>query len=367
MFSCSHYSDFLFDPIGKQSAMSNRGQEATTGEGSPMAIPKPMVPTKARPLNLVSRSPWSERNSSQNFGYLVNLENAECGNSLQTASKSEIIVSKHEIHEPSTHDLDLSVLTKDFGNYSKLLNFFNESIKNKCVNMGIFMSSSMKAAIHLGPNCLANLEVYKNTNFEENISLFNITQMMILELSEEILNVKPLESSSPSWTRSVLSHDQAITWTKAKVRVYSDSFLFVGKMNDSKDAITRWEGQVEEFKMYPSYKELSGIDGEAIEFDWNIFSGLSSLQILQEIQQDLDRKIIQPEEFTDRIIFMSMFNDIDWTKEMMRFSVSNAEKVKDYAMRILQRTLDVSGSWIGTEVVWRILVHYQWRMGLHCR
>ena len=291
MFSCSHYSDFLFDPIGKQSAMSNRGQEATSGEGSPMAIPKPMVPTKARPLNLVSRSPWSERNSSQNFGYLVNPENAECGNSLQTASKSEIIVSKHEIHEPSTHDLDLSVLTKDFGRYSKLLNFLNKSSKNKCVNMGIFMSSSMKAAIHLGPNCLANLEVYKNTNFEENISLFNITQMMILEHSEEILNVKPLESSSPSWTRSVLSHDQAITWTKAKVRVYSDSVLFVGKMNDSKDAITRWEGQVEEFKMYPSYKELSGIDGEAIEFEWNIFPGLSSLQILQEIQQDLDRKI----------------------------------------------------------------------------
>ena len=25
------------------------------------------------------------------------------------------------------------------------------------------MSSSMKAAVHLGPNCLHNLEIYKNT------------------------------------------------------------------------------------------------------------------------------------------------------------------------------------------------------------
>ena len=42
MFSCSHFSDFLSDDrIGKQSAMSKRGQETTSGEGSPMAKPKP--------------------------------------------------------------------------------------------------------------------------------------------------------------------------------------------------------------------------------------------------------------------------------------------------------------------------------------
>ena len=177
------------------------------------------------------------------------------------------------------------------------------------------MSSSMKAAIHLGQNYLANLEVHKSTNFEEIESVVNITQKLALEHSQEILNVKPLESSSPSWTRSVLSHDQAIKWTKAKVRVYSDSVLCVGQMNESKEAIKRWEGQMEEHKMFTSYKELLGIDGEAIEFEWKIFSGFSSLQILPEIQRDLKRKSIEPEEFKDQIIFMSMFNDIDWTRE----------------------------------------------------
>ena len=58
------------------------------------------------------------------------------------------------------------------------------------------MSSSMKAAVHLGPNCLTNLEIYKNTNFEEIQSSFNITQKWILERSEEILTVNTLESSS---------------------------------------------------------------------------------------------------------------------------------------------------------------------------
>ena len=114
------------------------------------------------------------------------------------------------------------------------------------------MPSSTKAAIHLGPNCLANLEVYKNRNFEEIQSLFNITQKLILEHSEEILNVNTIESASPSWTRSALSHDQAIKWTEAKSRVYSDSVQCVGQMNERKETITRWEGQVAEFKMYLS-------------------------------------------------------------------------------------------------------------------
>ena len=92
--------------------------------------------------------------------------------------------------------------------------FSMDSCKTNVLIWGLFSASSMKAAIHLGPNCLANLEVYKNTNFEEIESLFNITQKLMLEHSEEILNVKPLESSSSSWTRSVLLHDQAIKWTK---------------------------------------------------------------------------------------------------------------------------------------------------------
>ena len=132
------------------------------------------------------------------------------------------------------------------------------------------MCSSMKATIHLGPKFLANLDVFKNTNFEDIQSLFNITQKWILEHSEEILNVHTIESTLPSWTRSITSHDQVIQWTKAKVRVYSDSVLCLEKMYDNRDAIFRCEGQVEEFKMSVSYKELIGNDGEAIEFEWNI-------------------------------------------------------------------------------------------------
>ena len=42
---------------------------------------------------------------------------------------------------------------------------------------------------------------------------------------------------------------------------------------------------------------------------------------------------------------MSMFNDIAWTKNDEN-CISNAEKVKNYEMKFLARTWDISGSWV---------------------
>ena len=47
----------------------------------------------------------------------------------------------------------------------------------------------------------------------------------------------------------------------------------------------------------------------------NNFPGFTTLIILQEIQEDLEEKNIKPENFKDRIIFMSMLNDILWKSD----------------------------------------------------
>ena len=78
----------------------------------------------------------------------------------------------------------------------------------------------MKAAIHLGPTCVSNSEVYKNTEFDDIESVFSIAQKLVMEHSEEILNVKCMEYSSPSWARSVLANHQAIKRAKAKICAY---------------------------------------------------------------------------------------------------------------------------------------------------
>ena len=87
-----------------------------------------------------------------------------------------------------------------------------------------------------------------------------------------------------------------------KVCVYADSALCVGQMRDNPEAIERWECQVEGLRLYSSYQDAVGIDGEPIE-----------LSLLREIQNDLETKNIKPED-KDRINFVSMFSDIVWKK-----------------------------------------------------
>ena len=55
-------------------------------------------------------------------------------------------------------------------------------------------------------------------------------------------------------------------------------------------------------------------DSTENRFEWTIFQGFSSLSLLHEIQKDLETKNIKPEDFNDRIIFMSMFDNIVWKK-----------------------------------------------------
>ena len=83
-------------------------------------------------------------------------------------------------------------------------------------------------------------------------------------------------------------------------------------------------------KRYPSYQDAVGLGGEAVEFEWTIFQGFTTLTILKEFQKERGRTSSQN---TSRI-FMSMFNDIEW-KENDENCISNAEKVKNYSKRFL--------------------------------
>ena len=218
-----------------------------------------------------------------------------------------------------------STFGREVGNVCNQRNIFNGCTQDQCTDMGIVLASSMKATIHLGPDFLTNSEIYKNTKFEKIWSVFNSTQKLRNEHSEEILNMECLEYSSPSWTRSILANNQA----KVKVCVYADSVLCVGQVKDISGATERWPGQVENLKMYSSYQDEVGLDREPIEFEWNIFPEFSSLSLLREIQNDLESKNIKPEDFKDRTIFMSMKSRITpWSfdQDIGRFWVQDRKR-----------------------------------------
>ena len=106
-------------------------------------------------------------------------------------------------------------------------------------------------------------------------------------------------------------------------------------------------------KMSASHKELLGIDGVPIEFEWKNLPGFTSLEILQRIQNDLRERNIEPDKFTDRTIFMSMFDDIDWTRKRKRWNLYfDFRKSQGIREEISAGTSDVPRSWRRKEVVW---------------
>ena len=79
----------------------------------------------------------------------------------------------------------------------------------------------------------------------------------------------------------------------------------------------------------------------------------ATLEILQKMHTISEDRQINPELFEVRIIFMSMSNDIDWTKENSKVCLSNSEKVKNYAKRFQRGHRSLLGpgdeeKWYGT-------------------
>ena len=110
-------------------------------------------------------------------------------------------------------------------------------------------------------------------------------------------------------------------------------FCFVPwKMNENPQSNIAWEDRLTWFKSSSEYRALDRIDGEPMEFEWNIFPRFTTLLLCHKVQELLSRLSVTPEKFTGRIIFMSMFNKISWgSKDNKIECESNAQLVSLYA------------------------------------
>ena len=117
----------------------------------------------------------------------------------------------------------------------------------------------------------------------------------MIEGNSEIKIVLRADVASSLWEKPVLLKEQAAKWTKARVNVHSDFVLCLGRVYGPEDAAKRWTDQVSTSKMCHTFRELQGLDGEPIDFEWKIFPGVTALDILHEIQADLQGKHITPD------------------------------------------------------------------------
>ena len=131
------------------------------------------------------------------------------------------------------------------------------------------MSSTLEASVLMGKNCLEILHSIKNTRKDLTLKqVFDISEKLIVEQSDEILGVNPIKWEDFSWKQlPLVSDEEVISLSHAKVYVFSDSVVCLGKMNQNPESNTVWEEKLTLFKSSPEYKTLDKIDGEPMEIE----------------------------------------------------------------------------------------------------
>ena len=188
------------------------------------------------------------------------------------------------------------------------------------VNLAIwemFMNTTLRAALHLGKDYDTNLRC-KELSMENNRTAFQGNRKAD-QWSDKNHWHKPDQFPRFKVGIDKLIAQSSLSISTAMVHVFSDSVLCLGKMGDN--PVESWKSKIQWYSDNDYFRELNRIDGQPIEFEWKILAGLAAAGILNEIQQMMGELQCEPENFTGRIIFMSMFNDMVWDAMMNYVSI----------------------------------------------
>ena len=164
--------------------------------------------------------------------------------------------------------------------------------------------------------------------------MFDISTRLVSE-QDEISGLETIGWEKHSWKYvSLIGDERVINLQRAKVYVFSDSVLCRGKIHENPQSNDAWEDRLGWFKSSQVYRNFDRIDGKPMEFEWNIFPGFNTLQLSEEVKFLLLRLGETPENFTGRILFMSIFNDTSCgAKDNEKECQSNARLVSQNARR----------------------------------
>ena len=150
-----------------------------------------------------------------------------------------------------------------------------QDIDKRSMIWEMFMSSTLGASVFMGWNYSDNLRSIRGTGEKLTLKkMFEISEQLILETSDQILGVSRVGWGRSQWKQlSLVDGGGFVSLPRAKVYVFSVSVLCLGKMNQNPISNTVWERPLEWFKDSSQYRTLDTIDGEPMEFQWNIFPG----------------------------------------------------------------------------------------------
>ena len=142
-------------------------------------------------------------------------------------------------------------------------------------------------------------------NFEDLTlkQMFDVTAQFVNN-QDEINCLDKIQWEKYSWTRLSLIGDETVNLQSTKVNVFSDSVLCLGKVLQHPESNEAWKNRIAGVQSEKSYRDYDCFFGESTEFEWNIFPGLTTLQLCDKINDLLSNLGQSPETFTGRILFM---------------------------------------------------------------
>ena len=192
------------------------------------------------------------------------------------------------------------------------------------------MSTTMKSAVHLGREYQQNLIVQEHelrgaqdvvrchigTDRGKFIRNSDLVYHDIWFLSLDETDSVSWSSHQVGRSKNACPHIQSCVW---------ESCIMIQKrMKNDKNRSMNFNDQTSTQNCMELMENQLSSSG--------IFPGCTSIEILRQIQKVLQNSTKNPEQLEGRILFMSMFNDMDWTKNRISVEcISNSKQVSDYA------------------------------------
>ena len=138
------------------------------------------------------------------------------------------------------------------------------------------------AATFMGKNFLDNQNSIKNSEDLTLKQMFDVTAQLVND-QEEIHGLDKIHWKNNSWKQlSLIGDETVINLQRAKVYVFSDSVLCLGKVH-LRNPNEAWKKRIEWIITDKSYTDYDSINGEPTDFEWNIFPGFTTLQLWDKI------------------------------------------------------------------------------------
>ena len=132
------------------------------------------------------------------------------------------------------------------------------------------MSVTLESAVFMEKNYLYNCHSITNTEDLTLKQMFDISARLVSE-QNEISGLETIGCENHSWKHmSLIGDERVINLQRTKVYVFSDYVLCLGKIFENTQSNDAWEQRLGWFKSSPVHRNVDRIDGEPMEFEWNI-------------------------------------------------------------------------------------------------